>query len=110
MNAEMADVKVIRVKHERMVYEKLDMISREWSGYLATGYRNFVIDFECVRSMDSSSIGCLMDFYRKVKNAGGQIRLANLHTRIQTLLAMVGAKSLFDIYSSVDEAKAAFGG
>jgi hypothetical protein len=38
------EVKTILVPYERMVYELLDQVSREWAGYLQEGYRNFVID------------------------------------------------------------------
>ena len=102
------EVKTIRVPHERMVYELLDQVSREWAGYLQEGYRNFVIDLGQVSFMDSASIGCLMDFYRKTKAAGGRIHLAAIQPRIETLLAIAKAKSLFSIHESVEDAIAAF--
>jgi anti-anti-sigma factor len=58
--------------------------------------------------MDSASIGALMDFYRKTKSAGGSIHLAGVQPRIDTLLAIAKAKSLFGIYPSVDDAKMGF--
>ncbi len=102
-------VKVIKVAHERMVYELLDQVAREWAGYLAEGYRNFVIDFSRVAFMDSASIGCLMDFYRKTKAAGGRIHLAAIQPRIDTLLAIAKAKTLFAMYDTVEDGVAGFG-
>jgi len=62
------EVKVIRIPVERMVYEMLENTAKEWAGYLEEGYRKFVIDMSRVAFMDSASIGCLMDFYRKTKS------------------------------------------
>jgi anti-anti-sigma factor len=102
------DVKIITIPHQRMVYELLEDITREWSGYINEGYRKFVIDMSNVNFMDSASIGCLMDFYRKTKSAGGRIHLAGVQPRIDTLLAIAKAKSLFGIYSAVDDARTGF--
>jgi anti-anti-sigma factor len=102
------DVKVIKIPHQRMVYELLEDITREWSGYINEGYRKFVIDMSDVTFMDSASIGCLMDFYRKTKSAGGRIHLAGIQPRIDTLLAIAKAKSLFGIYPGVDDARTGF--
>ena len=108
MNANESDVKTIRVPHERMVYELLDQVSREWTNYLQEGYRNFVIDLGDVSFMDSASIGCLMDFYRKTKAVGGRIHLAAVQPRIETLLAIAKAKTLFAMYNNVEDAVAGF--
>lgn len=102
------EVKVIKVPHQRMVYDMLDSTQKEWAGYIEQGYRNFVIDMSKVSFMDSASIGCLMDFYRKTKSAGGRIHLAAVQQRIDTLLAIAKAKTLFGIYDTVDDALAGF--
>lgn len=101
-------VKVIEVPFQRMVYELLGDTSREWADYLNEGYRKFVIDLSKVSFMDSASIGALMDFYRKTKSAGGRIHLAGVQPRIETLLAIAKAKTLFGIYPSVEDAAAGF--
>ena len=102
------DIKIIQVPFERMVYELLENTSREWAEYLEQGYRKFVIDLSKVSFMDSASIGCLMDFYRKTKAVSGKIHLASLQSRIDTLLAIAKAKSLFPIYQNVNDAVHAF--
>lgn len=100
------DVKVLRIPHQRLVYELLEDVTREWSGFLEQGYRKFVIDMNAVTFMDSASIGALMDFYRKTKGVHGRIYLAAVQPRIETLLAIAKAKNLFGIYGSVDDAVA----
>ena len=101
-------IKVIQVPFQRMVYEILGDTAREWAGYLDEGYNDFVIDLCNVAFMDSASIGCLMDFYRKTKSAGGRIHLAGVQPRIETLLAIAKAKALFGIYPNVEDAAAGF--
>ena len=108
MNAKQNEVKTIRVPFERMVYDMLDGVAREWASYLEEGHRHFVIDLGRVAFMDSASIGCLMDFYRKTKTAGGRIHLAAVQPRIETLLAIAKAKSLFSMYDNVEDAVAGF--
>ncbi len=102
------EVKVIRIPHQRLIYELLEQVTREWSGYLEQGFQNFVIDMSGVNFMDSASIGALMDFYRKAKAVNGRIHLAGVQPRIETLLAIAKAKALFGIYDTVDDAVAAF--
>lgn len=109
MNAEKDEVKVIEIPHQRLIYELLEETTREWSGYIQEGYRKFVIDMGKVTFMDSASIGALMDFYRKTKNVGGRIHLAAVQPRIDTLLAIAKAKSLFGIYAGVSDATKGFG-
>jgi anti-anti-sigma factor len=108
MTQKIDEIKVIQIPHQRMIYELLEEITREWNGYLADGYRKFVIDMSKVSFMDSASIGCLMDFYRKTKSAGGRIHLAAVQPRIDTLLAIAKAKTLFGIYANVEDARAGF--
>ena len=103
------EVKVIRIPHQRMVYELLEQVTQEWSGYLEQGFRKFVIDMSAVSFMDSASIGALMDFYRKVKSVSGRIHLAAVQPRIDTLLAIAKAKGLFAMFDSVEDARAGFG-
>ncbi len=100
-------ITIIRVAHERMVYEKLEETAREWAGYLQQGSKWFVIDMSAVAFMDSASIGCLMDFYKKTRAIGGRIHLACVQPRIDKMLSIVKAKDLFGIYATVAEAVAA---
>src|SRR5262249_60421444 len=101
-----SEVKVIKIPHQRMIYELLENTNREWTGYINDGYRNFVIDMSKVSFMDSASIGCLMDFYRKTKTAGGRIHLAAVPPRIDTLLALAQTKTLFCPYPTVSSTTA----
>jgi anti-anti-sigma factor len=108
MSQEREDIKVITVPHQRLVYELLDETTKEWASYIEQGYRKFVIDMSMVTFMDSASIGALMDFYRKTKSTGGRIHLAGIQPRIDTLLAIAKAKTLFGIYPDVQDARMAF--
>ena len=41
-----------------------------------------------VTYVDSATIGCLMDCYRLVKNAGGHLKLSGVQKRVETILTM----------------------
>lgn len=108
MKPEKDEVKVITVPHQRLIYELLEETTKEWSSYIEEGYKKFVIDMSKVTFMDSASIGALMDFYRKTKSTGGRIHLAGIQPRIDTLLAIAKAKTLFGIFAEVEDARMAF--
>jgi anti-anti-sigma factor len=108
MTVDTNEVKIIRIPYQRMIYELLEDITKEWTTYLDGGFKKFVIDMSKVSFMDSASIGCLMDFYRKTKSAEGRIHLAAVQPRIHTLLSIAKAKTLFGIYDTVGEAVDAF--
>ena len=108
MKGEKEEIKIIDIPYQRMEYKHLEDTSKEWNSYLEQGYTNFVINMNKVSFMDSASIGCLMDFYRKTKAAGGRIHLAGVQPRIETLLAIAKAKNLFGIYDNVQDAASGF--
>jgi anti-sigma B factor antagonist len=69
-----------------------------------TGRKNVVVDLGKVRFMNSSGLGMLIGGLATMRNAGGDLRLANATDRIQSLLMIAKLLSVFKHYESVDEA------
>ena len=55
------------------------------------------------------AIGCLMDCYRLVKNAGGHLKLSGVQKRVETMLTMTGAQNFIQIHADEPTALASFG-
>jgi len=69
-----------------------------------SGQMNVVVDLSKVRFMNSSGLGMLIGGLSTMRNAGGDLRLANATDRIQSLLMIAKLLTVFKHYESVDEA------
>jgi anti-sigma B factor antagonist len=72
------------------------------------GKMRIVIDLNDVKSVNSSGLGILIGGLTTMKNAGGDLKLANVSSKIQTLLVVTKLDSIFEQHSSVDKAVASF--
>jgi anti-sigma B factor antagonist len=72
------------------------------------GQLNVVVDLHKVRFMNSSGLGVLIGGLATMRNAGGDLRLANATDRIQSLLVVARLLTLFRHFDSVDEAVASY--
>jgi anti-sigma B factor antagonist len=98
------DVAIVRIGETRMMYPLLQEFSGAVAGLLAAGDRKVLIDLSKVTYVDSATIGCLMDLYRQTTTAGGQLRLAGVQKRVETMLTMTGAHNFLKMFP--DEATA----
>lgn len=69
-----------------------------------TGARKVLINFDKVKSMDSSGMAELGAAYRKMTDLDGNISLMNLPTNVGEILRMTQIITVFDVYDSEDEA------
>ena len=72
------------------------------------GRRNVVIDLAKVDWMNSTGLGILISSYTTLRNNQGELKLANVTDKIQSLLTITKLVSVFDAYDSVDDAVGAF--
>jgi len=68
------------------------------------GKSNVVVDLSKVKFMNSSGLGMLISGMTTMRNAGGDLRLAKVADRIQSLLVITKLITVFKHYDSVDEA------
>ena len=69
---------------------------------------NVVVDLGRVKFMNSSGLGMLISGMTTMRNAGGDLRLANAADRIQSLLDVTRLITVFKHYESVEAAAASF--
>ena len=75
---------------------------------LESGARKFVMDFSTTGYIDSSGLGVLVSLSKKIREQGGDLRLAGLNEDLQTLFELTKLDTLFTIAKTPAEALAAF--
>ena len=75
---------------------------------LEGGTRRFVIDFTKTGYIDSSGLGVLVSLAKKIRESGGDLRLANLNDDLQTLFELTKLDTLFQISESRSRALESF--
>jgi anti-sigma B factor antagonist len=66
------------------------------------------VDFAGTGYIDSSGLGVLVSLSKKIREQGGELRLANLNDDLRTLFELTKLDSLFHIATNRDEALASF--
>jgi anti-sigma B factor antagonist len=102
-------VSIVRVGETRLMYPILSDFSSAVSGLMASGRREILIDLTPVTYIDSATIGCLMDLYRQVHNAGGHLKLSGVQKRVETMLTMTGAQNFIEIHADEPTGVKSFG-
>ncbi len=75
---------------------------------LESGERKFLIDFSSTGYIDSSGLGVLVSMSKKVREAGGELRLVGLNEDLRTLFELTKLDSLFAIDDTLDKALESF--
>ena len=102
-------ISIVRVGETRLMYPILSDFSASVSGLVTAGHRQILIDLTPVTYVDSATIGCLMDLYRQVHNAGGQLKLSGVQRRVETMLTMTGAQNFIEMHADLSSAVKSFG-
>lgn len=65
-----------------------------------------ILDMSAVDYVDSTGLGVIVSSYINAQRLSGKIILVGLGERLRDLLALTKLASIFEIYETVDEAKA----
>ena len=102
-------ISIVRIGETRLLYPILSDFASAVSGLIASGQKEILIDLTPVTYVDSATIGCLMDLYRQVHNAGGHLKLSGVQKRVETMLTMTGAQNFIEIHADEPSAVKSFG-
>ncbi|HHN74877.1 MAG TPA: anti-sigma factor antagonist [Acidobacteria bacterium] len=75
---------------------------------LELGKRFLVLDLSHVRFMDSAGLGELVASLKRVREAGGELKIAHVNQRISDALTVTQLVRVLDIYPDQSSAIAAF--
>jgi len=100
-------VVVIEVEGQLIVGNRQELKQRVLDA-LEAGDRKFLIDFTRTGYIDSSGLGVLVSLSKKIRDEGGDLRLAGLNEDLKTLFELTKLDTLFAITDSAQEALSAF--
>ncbi len=102
-----AGVAVIRIDGQLIVGNRQELKAMVQDG-LDRGERKFLIDCAPTGYIDSSGLGALVSLAKKVRELGGELRLAGLNEDLRSLFELTKLDTLFHIAPTADEALAGF--
>jgi anti-anti-sigma factor len=102
-------VTIVRVRETRLMYPLLSEFANTITALIGSGERKVLLDLSTVTYVDSATIGCLMDLYRQATAAGGELKLAGVQKRVETMLTMTGAQNFLEIHPDEPSAVRSFG-
>jgi anti-sigma B factor antagonist len=75
---------------------------------LEQGERKLLVDFSHTGYIDSSGLGALVSLSKKIRESGGELKLAGLNEDLRTLFELTKLDTLFTIVASREEGVAQF--
>jgi anti-sigma B factor antagonist len=101
------DVVVIEVDGQLIVGNRQELKQRVLDE-AESGARKVLVDFAKAGYIDSSGLGVLVSLAKRMRELGGDLRLANLNDDLQTLFELTKLDSLFQISDTRERALESF--
>ena len=107
---EVRDISVVRFIDRKILDEAaIGELGEELFALVETENRGSVLlNFADVEFLSSAALGKLITLDKKVKAAGGKLRLCNIRPQIYEVFAITKLNNLFDIKDTEEEGLAAF--
>lgn len=74
---------------------------------LSGGHHRLIVDLTEVTYINSGGLRSLVSSWRRAQKQNGNVLLCGLNDRLQEIFSMIGFDRVFQIYSTVEQAKAA---
>jgi anti-sigma B factor antagonist len=102
------DVAVLSFKGNLMGEPDTTEVRDKIYSLLQDGISKIVLDLGKVKWVNSSGLGTLIAAMTSVKNKGGELRLANVTDKVESLFVITQLIKVFKTYETVDRAIASF--
>jgi anti-sigma B factor antagonist len=102
-----AGVTIVRIDGQLIVGNRQELKTLIQDG-LDRGERKFLIDCGQTAYIDSSGLGVLVSLAKRVRELGGELRIAGLNEDLRSLFELTKLDSLFHISPTAEEALAGF--
>lgn len=99
-----ADVAVLTLKGKLMGGPETMAIHDRIKELTGNNVKKVVIDLGKVKWMNSSGLGALMGAMTTLRNADGDLKLANVTDKVQSLFMITKLITIFQTFDDVDEA------
>jgi len=102
------DVAVVSLKGNLMGEPNTTEVRDKIYSLLQDDVRKIVLDLGKVKWINSSGLGALISAVTSVKNKGGEMRLASVSDKVESLFMITQLIKVFKTYENVDRAVASF--
>jgi anti-sigma B factor antagonist len=102
------NVAILELKGKLMGGPDAQALHDKIHGLIADGIQRVVIDLSKTKWINSSGLGALMAAMTTCRNAGGDLKLANVTQKIESLLVITKLITVFETFESVDRAVVSF--
>ena len=103
------DVAVITLKGKLMGGPETQEVHDKVKELIAAGTTKVVIDLAKVKWMNSSGLGALMGALTSLRSAEGDLKLANVTGKVQSLFMITKLITIFESHESIEKAIESFG-
>ncbi len=102
------DVMVLEPKGKIMGGPDATLLHDQLHEFIDQNKKKVVIDLAKVDWMNSTGLGILISGLTTLRNNGGELKLANVTEKIQSLLTITKLITVFECFDSVEDAVASF--
>lgn len=102
------DVAVVALKGNLMGEPDTKEVREKIYSLLQDDVKKIVLDLGKVKWINSSGLGALIAAMTSVKNKGGDMRLANVTEKVESVFMITQLIKVFKTYETVDRAVASF--
>ena len=106
-NKDQSGVAVVQVEGQLVVGNRQELKELVQAA-LDAGERRILIDFSRTGYIDSSGLGALVSISKKIREAGGELRLSGLNEDLRSLFELTKLDTLFAIAETPQQALASF--
>lgn len=85
-----------------------DQLQEHLQGLIDDQKFNIIVEFGQLNYISSAGLGVLMSVLKEVRRNDGDLKLANMSSKVRNLFDMLGFSRLIRIYPNCEEAKSAF--
>ena len=75
---------------------------------LDKGDRNFLLNLDQVKYVNSTGIGIIASVFSSISNAGGEMKICNANEKVSRVMMITKLLEVFDSYKQEEEALKAF--
>jgi len=102
------DVVILKLSGKIMGGPDATLLNEKLHELIEAEQTKIVADLQKVDWMNSSGLGILIGGLTTMRNSGGDLRLANITDRIQSLLMITKLLTVFETFETAEEAVASF--
>ncbi len=102
------DVKILDLDGKLTIGDGDELLKDKINSLIQQGHKKILLNLAGVPYVDSAGLGVVVGAYTTVRRQEGSLKLLNLTSRIEDLLAITKLLTIFDTYESEKEALASF--